>query len=124
MTAAGAPRKAHMTTYKISLENIRLYGYHGATSSERELGQRFEVDVEITADLSEAVKSDDMKKTINYEQVFRLVEAEVVREKHHLLETLADKLAREIVTKFGALEVLVRIAGAIDHVQVEVTHKR
>lgn len=120
-----------MTTYKISLENIRLYGYHGATSSERELGQRFEVDVEITADLSEAVKSDDMKRTINYEQVFRLVEAEVVREKHHLLETLADKLAREIVTKFGALEVLVRIrkpsvpiAGAIDHVQVEVTHKR
>jgi len=120
-----------MTTYKISLENIRLYGYHGATSSERELGQRFEVDVEITADLSEAVKSDDMKKTINYEQVFRLVEAEVVREKHHLLETLADKLAREIVAKFGALEVLVRIrkpsvpiAGAIDHVQVEVTHKR
>ncbi len=120
-----------MTTYKISLENIRLYGYHGATSSERELGQRFEVDVEITADLSDAVKSDDMKKTINYEQVFRLVEAEVVREKHHLLETLADKLAREIVAKFGALEVLVRIrkpsvpiAGAIDHVQVEVTHKR
>lgn len=120
-----------MTTYKIKLENIRLYGYHGATSSERELGQRFEVDVEITADLSEAVKYDDMKRTINYEQVFRLVEAEVVHEKHRLLETLADRLARDIIEKFGALEVLVRIrkpsvpiAGAIDHVQVEVVHKR
>jgi len=120
-----------MTTYKISLENIRLYGYHGATSNERELGQRFEVDVEITADLSDAVKHDEMKRTINYEEVFRLVEAEVVHERYHLLETLADRLARDIVEKFGALEALVRIrkpsvpiAGAIDHVQVEVVHRR
>jgi dihydroneopterin aldolase len=120
-----------MTTYKISLENIRLYGYHGATHNERELGQRFEVDVEITADLSEAVKHDDMKRTINYEQVFRLVEAEVVRERYHLLETIADRIGRDVLQKFGATEVLVRIrkpsvpiAGAIDHVQVEVTHRR
>jgi len=120
-----------MTTYKISLENIRLYGYHGATSNERELGQRFEVDVEITADLSDAVKHDDMKRTINYEKVFRLVEAEVTRERYHLLETLAAKLARDILGQFGATEVLVRIrkpsvpiAGAIDHVQVEVVHRR
>ena len=120
-----------MTTFKVSLENIRLYGYHGATSNERELGQRFEVDVEITADLSDAVKHDEMKRTINYEEVFRLVEAEVVHERYHLLETLADRLARDIVEKFGALEALVRIrkpsvpiAGAIDHVQVEVVHRR
>lgn len=120
-----------MTTYKVSLQNIRLYGYHGATNNERELGQRFEVDVEITADLSDAVTHDEMKRTINYEQVFKLVESEVVHERYHLLETLADRLARDIVEKFGALEVLVRIrkpsvpiAGAIDHVQVEVVHKR
>jgi len=120
-----------MATYKISLENIRLYGYHGATTNERELGQRFEVDVEITADLSRAVEHDDMKRTINYEQVFRLVEAEVVHERYHLLETLADKMAREILSQFGASEVLVRIrkpsvpiAGAIDHVEVEVVHRR
>jgi dihydroneopterin aldolase len=120
-----------MTTYRVSLQNIRLYGYHGATSNERELGQRFEVDVELTADLSDAVEHDEMKRTINYEEVFRLVEAEVVHERYHLLETLADRLAHDIVAKFGALEVLVRIrkpsvpiAGAIDHVQVEVVHKR
>jgi len=118
-----------MATYKISLENIRLYGYHGATSNERELGQRFEVDVEITADLSEAVAHDEMKRTINYEKVFRLVEGEVTGERYHLLETLADRLAREILREFAAIQVLVRIrkpsvpiAGAIDHVEVEVVH--
>ncbi|MCK4512209.1 dihydroneopterin aldolase, partial [bacterium] len=40
-----------MAEYRISLENIRLYGYHGASENERELGQRFEIDVEIIADL-------------------------------------------------------------------------
>jgi 7,8-dihydroneopterin aldolase/epimerase/oxygenase len=118
-----------MAEYRISLENIRLYGYHGATENERELGQRFEIDVEIIADLSDAVAADDMKKTVNYEAVYKLVQSEVVNRKYHLLEALADKIARDILTRFGALEVVVRIrkpsvpiAGAIDHVEVEVVH--
>jgi dihydroneopterin aldolase len=120
-----------MTRYKVSLENIRLYGYHGASENERELGQRFEIDVEIVADLSEAVKTDSMKKTVDYEKVYRLVEAEVVGEKYHLLETMADKIARDILERFDVLEVVVRvrkpsvpIAGAIDHVEIEVTRAR
>lgn len=120
-----------MATYKVSLENIRLYGYHGASQNERELGQRFEIDVEITADLADAVASDRMAKTVNYEQVYRLVESEVVNEKYHLLETMADKIARDVLRQFNALEVVVRIrkpsvpiAGSIDHVEVEVTQAR
>ena len=118
-----------MAEYRISLENIRLYGYHGASENERELGQRFEIDVEIIADLSEAVANDDMKKTVDYEKVYRLVESEVVNQKYHLLEAMADKIARDVLAQFGALEVVVRIrkpsvpiAGSIDHVEVEVVH--
>lgn len=126
------PREVtNMTIYRIALENIRLYGYHGATQNERELGQRFEVDVEILADLSEAVATDDMKKTVNYEKVYRLVESEVVNERYHLLEAMADKIARDILEKFDVLEATVRIrkpsvpiAGSIDHVEVEVTRER
>jgi dihydroneopterin aldolase len=120
-----------MSHYKVSLENIRLYGYHGASENERELGQRFEIDVEITADLADAVAADSMAKTVNYEQVYRLVESEVVNERYHLLETMADKIARDLLAEFNALEVLVRIrkpsvpiAGSIDHVEVEVSHSR
>jgi dihydroneopterin aldolase len=118
-----------MAEYRISLENIRLYGYHGASENERELGQRFEIDVEIIADLAQAVAADDMKKTVNYEKVYKLVESEVVNEKYHLLEAMADKIARDVLSEFDALEVVVRIrkpsvpiAGSIDHVEVEVVH--
>jgi len=120
-----------MAKYRVCLENIRLYGYHGASDNERELGQRFEIDVEIVADLSEAVTEDDMRKTVDYEKVYRMVESEVVNEKYHLLETMADKLARDLLETFGAIEVLVRIrkpsvpiAGSIDHVEIEVSHAR
>ncbi|MBD3349595.1 MAG: dihydroneopterin aldolase [Candidatus Eisenbacteria bacterium] len=120
-----------MARYKVSLENIRLYGYHGASENERELGQRFEIDVEIEADLSEAVAGDSMGKTVNYEKVYRLVENEVVGKKYHLLETMADRIATDVLEKFGAENVLVRIrkpsvpiAGSIDHVEVEVEHER
>ena len=118
-----------MAEYRISLENIRLYGYHGADVNERKLGQKFEVDVEIIADLSDAVATDDMTKTVDYEKVYRLVESEVVSEKYHLLEAMADKIARDVLEQFGALQVAVRIrkpsvpiAGSIDYVEVEVVH--
>ena len=89
-----------MAEYRIALENIRLYGYHGASENERELGQRFEVDVEIIADLSDAVATDDMKKTVNYEAVYRLVESEVVNQKYHLHEAMADKIARDVLEQY------------------------
>ena len=120
-----------MGQYRISLENIRLYGYHGASENERELGQRFEIDVEIEADLSDAVATDSMAKTVNYEKVYRLVENEVVGKKYHLLESMADRIARDILDQFDVTEVLVRIrkpsvpiAGSIDHVEVEVCHSK
>jgi dihydroneopterin aldolase len=126
-----AEREAAMVRYRLSLENIRLYGYHGASENERELGQRFEIDVEIVADLSDAVKTDSMSKTVNYEKVYRLVESEVTGRRYHLLETMADKIARDVLEQFKASEVLVRIrkpsvpiAGSIDHVEVEVVCTR
>ena len=68
-----------------------------------------------------------MKKTIDYEKVYRLVESEVVHEKYHLLEALANKIANDVLKEFKALEVVVRIrkpnvpiAGSIDHVEIEV----
>ena len=38
---------------------MTFYGYHGAFSAERELGQKFEVDLEIYTDLQNA--ADDTR---------------------------------------------------------------
>jgi len=115
----------------VRLKNITLYGYHGAHDSERELGQRLELDVEFKADFSQAVQTDHVSDTVDYEKVYGVVESEVVNERYCLLESLACRIAQRLVAEFNILEATVRIrkpsvpiAASLSHVEVEVTRKR
>ena len=57
---------------KIILRGIRFHGYHGVAESERQLGQKYEVDVELVCDLSAAGRTDDLVHTVDYAQVVDL----------------------------------------------------
>ncbi|MDP4199204.1 MAG: dihydroneopterin aldolase [Bacteroidota bacterium] len=109
----------------IRLKNIQVYGYHGAHAHEREHGGRFEIDVELRADLEQAAKSDDLADTVDYVKLQRTVE-ELSSTKHRLIESLADVIARRLLSDFPAEEVIVRvrkpgaaIGGVLDSVEVE-----
>ena len=41
---------------KIILKGIRFHGYHGVAEAERQLGQKYEIDLELTTNLSTAGK--------------------------------------------------------------------
>ncbi|MBQ5859916.1 MAG: dihydroneopterin aldolase, partial [Selenomonadales bacterium] len=58
---------------KILLRNLMFYGYHGVYEAERELGQKFYLDIELAADLEKAGYSDDLMDTIDYTAVYREV---------------------------------------------------
>ena len=60
---------------KIVLKNMAFYGYHGNLTSEQAQGQRFFVDVEITTDLTKAGQSDQLEDSINYVEVYDIVES-------------------------------------------------
>lgn len=98
-----------MSRDKIRLSGMTLYGYHGALESERELGQKLELDIELEADLSAACASDDLKDTINYESVYTLVAGTVEQERYHLLETLAETISRRILAEFPVQSVRLTI---------------
>ncbi|HZK75544.1 MAG TPA: dihydroneopterin aldolase [Candidatus Kapabacteria bacterium] len=110
----------------IRLKNIQLYAYHGAHAHEREHGARFEIDVELCAVLERAVKSDDLADTIDYVKIQEAVVSSSTSKRFHLLESLADAIANELLTHFPASEVIVRVrkpgvsAGVVlDTVEVE-----
>ena len=114
---------------KIVLKNMAFYGYHGNLTSEQAQGQRFFVDVEITTDLTKAGQSDQLEDSINYVEVYELVESVMTGEKHNLLERLgaliADSLYPVSYTHLRA-HVTVRkpsvpIAGILDYVEVVTT---
>lgn len=116
---------------KISIHNIDVLGHHGVDKAEREVGQRLLIDVDLYHDLSEAIASDAIHKTINYEAVCRLVETVTSQKEFLLLESLAGEIANQILKHFKPLAVTVRvrktrlpIATRVESVEVEITRRR
>jgi dihydroneopterin aldolase len=114
----------------IRLHNMTFYGYHGISAAERQTGRRFEVDVELVVDVDKPAKTDKLKDTVNYTEVYRIVEQIVLQNSFALLETIAVKLANQILRKFKPQEVTVRVRkkippvpGNLDHIEVEVKRR-
>ena len=76
----------------IRLKNMQFYGFHGVHESEKELGGRFEVDVELNLSLNSSCLSDDLHDTIDYESVYKIIENCI---KKALFAEIADKSYRE-----------------------------
>lgn len=104
-----------------------FYGYHGVFDAEREIGQRFEVDVELYLDLSSIGRADDIDLTINYVDVYTIVKELAEEHEFHLVEGLAQAIAEQILTSYDLEKVLVRvrkphapIGGTTGGVEVEI----
>jgi dihydroneopterin aldolase len=118
--------------HHIRLHNAVFFGYHGNYAEERSLGARFHIDVDICTDFTEAAKGDDLSKTVNYEAVYLLIQNLVTNHSFKLLESMAWRIAREILDHFAEAESVnvrvrkpgVPIKGAIDTVEVEVDEHR
>jgi len=109
---------------------MTFYGYHGISAAERQTGRRFEVDVELVVDMDKPARSDKLKDTVNYTEVYRTVEQLVLQNRFALLETIAVRLANQILTRFKPEEVTIRVRkkippvpGNLDHIEVEVKRK-
>lgn len=78
---------------RILLEGMVFFGRHGVLPSERELGQRFVVDLEMQLDLRPAGVSDDLAETVDYSEVYRRVREIVEGEPYGLIEAVAEHIA-------------------------------
>lgn len=94
---------------KIILNQMSFYAYHGAFPEENKLGQRFIVDLELRLDLQRAGQTDQLQYSVDYGQVFQVVQTVVEKEQFQLIEALAEKIADVLLTKFSVPEVLVRV---------------
>ena len=86
-----------MTVTKISLQGLEFFAYHGVYEEERKIGNKYAVDITVTASRTE--KSDRIHTTINYETLYKLAFQEM-QESHKLLETIADRLIDNILLSF------------------------
>ncbi|MCF8261027.1 MAG: dihydroneopterin aldolase [Melioribacteraceae bacterium] len=116
----------------IRIKNASFYAYHGALSEEQSIGGRFEADVDMYTDFSEAAKNDDLNLTINYDKVYKYINKIVHQQKYYLIETIATIIADGLLDAFPQItKVSIRVrknnvpvGGVIDCVEVEVSKER
>ena len=115
----------------IRLHNMTFYGYHGVSAAEKETGRRYEVDCELHLDLSVPGNSDRLADTVNYSEVFRIVESVFNGKRHSLIESIATEIANHLLMDHRISQVMVRVRkkippvpGNLDHIEVEITRSR
>lgn len=115
----------------LRLKNMVFHGYHGYWDEERQVGQRFEVDVELTIQVAQAARSDHIRDTIDLYRVYQAVEKIVTGKRFKLVETLAEKIASALLQRFAieGVHVCVRkpnspVPGICDGIEVEIFRAR
>ena len=92
-------------SFDINISKIKCSGKHGIYDHEKQNDQEFLVDVHINiSDFS----SDDINKTLNYEEIVNLVIKFVNTESYDLIETLAKQISEQIVLKYAKNESIFR----------------
>jgi dihydroneopterin aldolase len=92
----------------VELRGLRLFGRHGVHPHEKEQGQDFVFDVDV--DVGERGVSDRLEDAVDYREVALAVQAVSEARSYDLLEALAAAVADELLRRFRAERVLVRVA--------------
>lgn len=113
--------------YTINIRGINLYAYHGCLPEEAVIGGDYVVNIALKGDFSKAASNDKLEDTIDYVDVYKIVEKEMaIRSK--LIEPVALRIATNLKSTFAAInslsvEVVKKnppIGGEVDEVSVVV----
>ncbi len=94
---------------KVSLHGIDVYAHHGVHPAERELGQRFVIDVDLWTDCAPAAASDSLNQALDYTAVHACINETTAGTSFQLIEALAGHLCRALLESFPVGKVRVTV---------------
>jgi 7,8-dihydroneopterin aldolase/epimerase/oxygenase len=95
---------------RIRLEGMVFSGRHGFSDAERARSQRFTVDIEVETSVKRAGRSDRIADTVDYRTLRGIAKEVITGESAHLIEALAERIARRALDVSGVKAVSVRVA--------------
>jgi 7,8-dihydroneopterin aldolase/epimerase/oxygenase len=121
-----------MSTDRIGVARIAVFGRHGVLLEEAVLGQRFYISLDARLDLARAGRSDDVAHTVSYADLTQIAVDIATERRFNLIEALAEAIAATILERFGAVEAItVRVdkpsapvPAILDGVSIEITRHR
>jgi dihydroneopterin aldolase len=115
----------------IKVENIRVFAYHGCLKEETKIGSDYRVDLKVEVDLQTSAKTDELRDTVDYVFLNRIIKEEM-NIASHLLETVCrrildrifneDKLVKKATVWVSKLNP--PIGGDVARVTIKMTDKR
>ena len=115
----------------ILLSGLVFFGRHGCHEAEKELGQKFTVDISLSCDLRLASQTDALEDTIDYIAIYNEARDIIGGPSVQLLEVLAHRIAlfalREPLVSKATVRIRkphVAVPGSLDFLGVEVTRTR
>ena len=117
---------------KLTISNAVFYAYHGVEKAEKQLGGKYEVDLDLWYNAIDAINDDAIGSAINYQNILFLISDFIQNESYNLIETLAYNIVDNIMKQFPLLDKVtirirkcnVPIRHTIGHVEVEQTIER
>ena len=116
---------------KVLLKNIRCYSFHGCLKEEAAIGSDYRVNLCVNADLKKSAKTDQLKDTVDYVLLNR-----VVKEEMGVPSKLLENVAHRIIASVFKVELRVKkcsvqitklnppINGDVVGVSVKLTQKK
>lgn len=111
--------------HSIEVNGIKIYAFHGCLPEEGKIGGHYSVDVMLNTNFSEAAQTDNLKKTIDYVEVNKIVREEMmVRSKliEHVGQRIYDRLIKEIENiesvRIKVTKICPPINGDVDNVAI------
>ena len=88
---------------QLNLEGMAFYAHHGYYTEERKRGNNYLIDVQVSCDIQKAGESDALEDTVNYEEIYKICQAEMDRPRH-LIESVAKSIGDQIKQTFPDVE--------------------
>ncbi|KAK1434995.1 hypothetical protein QVD17_00750 [Tagetes erecta] len=117
---------------KLVLRGLMFHGYHGVKQEEKELGQKFLIDVDAWMDLKTPCQSDNMSDSVSYKDIYNIVKDIVEGPSQDLLESVAQLIATTTLNNYSQITVVrvvvgkphVAAPGPLDYLGVEIIRYR
>lgn len=87
----------------INLENMEFYAYHGCFQEERVVGTKYVISVSLAVDIQQAMASDNLHDTINYQEVYSIIKEEM-EIPSNLIEHVAGRIVSSIKKQCPTIE--------------------
>jgi dihydroneopterin aldolase len=94
----------------VSIRDLRVSAVIGVHDWERETEQTLVFAVDMPADVAKAAATDDIAAALDYSAVARTVRSVVTRGKFQLIETAAERVARQLAADYALAWVRVEVA--------------